>query len=157
MSYLIIAETCPLPEFNLSPRDVEGLVDELKIYHARFESAFRRPEPFRWSWIYLKGLLGDEPRKSIEPIALQAGVNVRDLQNFIGQSHWSVEPTICIHQQMIDETLGEDDAVVILDESGVVKQGLPWTRSRGKDSVGVDHQYCGSVGKVANCQSLPRA
>ena len=148
MSYLIVAETCPLPEFNLSPRDVDGLVDELTIYHARFGPAFRRPEQFYWSGIYLNGLLGDEPRKSIEPIALQAGVNVRDLQYFVGQSPWPINPAISIHQQMIDETLGEDDAVAIIDESGVVKQG--------EDSVGVDHQYCGSVGKVANCQSLPR-
>ena len=144
MSYLIVAETCPLPEFNLSPRDVDGLVDELTIYHARFGPAFRRPEQFYWSGIYLNGLLGDEPRKSIEPIALQAGVNVRDLQYFVGQSPWPIKPAISIHRQMIDETLGEDDAVAIIDESGVVKQG--------EDSVGVDHQYCGSVGKVANCQ-----
>ena len=41
-------------------------------------------------------------------------------------------------------TLGEEDGVALIDESGVVKQG--------DDSVGVAHQYCGSVGKVANSQ-----
>lgn len=144
MNSLVMAETCPAPECNLFPRDVEGLVDELRVYHARFAPAFFRLEQFWWTGVYLKGLLGDEHRKSVEPIALQAQVNVRDLQHFIGQSRWGIEPLLHIHHAMIDETLGEDDAVAIIDESGVVKQG--------RDSVGVSRQYCGSVGKVANCQ-----
>jgi len=47
-------------------------------------------------------------------------------------------------QQLVVDTLGEADGVVLIDESGVVKQG--------HDSVGVTPQYCGAVGKVANCQ-----
>ncbi len=49
-----------------------------------------------------------------------------------------------IHQRLIAETLGEVDGVMLIDESGVVKQG--------QHSVGVAPQYCGSVGKVANSQ-----
>lgn len=144
MSPIIVAETCPPPDCNLSPRDVEAFVDELAAYHAQFAAAFRRPEQFKWSGVYLNGLLGDPPRKSIEPIALWAGVNVRDLQHFIGQSRWSIEPVIDRHQRLINATLGEDDAVALIDESGMVKQG--------EDSVGVGPQYCGAVGKVANSQ-----
>ena len=51
---------------------------------------------------------------------------------------------IAIHQRLVAETLGEEDGVALIDESGVVKQG--------DDSVGVAAQYCGSVGKVANSQ-----
>lgn len=144
MSTEIVAETCPAPKCNLSPRDVAGLIDKLKTYHTVFRSAFRRPEQSAWAEVYLQGLLGDQPRKSIEPIALSLGVNVRDLQHFIGQSCWHTEPGIAIHQHLIAETLGEPDGVALIDESGVVKQG--------DDSVGVAAQYCGSVGKVANCQ-----
>jgi SRSO17 transposase len=129
----------------LSPREVEGLVEQLKIYHAFFVSAFRRPEQAHWADVYLQGLLGDAPHKSIEPIALALGVKVRDLQHFIGQSAWPLEPVVERHQRLVADTLGEPDGVVAVDESGVVKQG--------DDSVGVAHQYCGAVGKVANCQN----
>lgn len=144
MSTEIVAETCPAPKCNLSPRDVAGLIDKLKTYHTFFRSAFRRPEQSAWAEVYLQGLLGNQSRKSIEPIALSLGVNVRDLQHFIGQSRWRTEPGIARHQRLIAETLGEPDGVALIDESGVVKQG--------DDSVGVAAQYCGSVGKVANGQ-----
>jgi len=140
----IVAETCPTPKCNLSPRDVEGLVDKLKTYHSLFKRAFRRSEQADWAEVYLHGLLGNQPRKSVEPIALSLGVNVRDLQHFIGQSHWRLEPVADTHQYLVAETLGEPDGVALIDESGVIKQGT--------DSVGVAHQYCGSVGKVANAQ-----
>ncbi len=71
-------------------------------------------------------------------------MNVRDLQHFIGQSRWDQEPVVAIHQRLVGETLGEPDGVVLIDESGIVKQG--------EDSVGAARQYCGSVGKVANSQ-----
>jgi len=138
----IVAETCPAPKCNLSPRDVEGLVDKLKTYHSLFKPAFRRSEQADWAEVYLQGLLGNQPRKSVEPIALSLGVNVHDLQHFIGQSQWHLEPVADTHQHLVAETLGEPDGVALIDESGVVKQG--------DDSVGVAHQYCGSVGQVAN-------
>jgi SRSO17 transposase len=144
MSAQIIAETCPAPECNLSPKDVEQFVEELKDYQEQLAPAFRRPEQVRWSEVYLRGLLGDSPRKTIERIALDWGVNVRDLQHFIGQSRWDQEPVVAIHQRLVGETLGEANGVALIDESGVVKQG--------DDSVGVARQYCGSVGKVANSQ-----
>jgi len=89
-------------------------------------------------------LLGDSPRKTIERIALDLDVKVRNLQHFIGQSQWEKEPIVAIHQRLVGETLGEASGVVLIDESGMVKQG--------KNSVGVARQYCGSVGKVANSQ-----
>jgi SRSO17 transposase len=140
----IVAETCLAPECNLTPRDVKQLVKDLKAYHARFKAAFRRPEQFRRTAVYLRGLLGDAPRKTIEPMALALGENVRNLQHFIGQSQWGTEPVVQIHQALIADTLGEEDGVALIDESGVVKQG--------DESVGVAPQYCGSVGKVANSQ-----
>lgn len=141
---LQLADTCPAPECNLSCQDIEQWVDELDNYVKLFKPAFRRCEQLEWGQVYLNGLLSNVPRKTSERMALELGENVRDLQHFIGQSRWQTEPVVVIHQRLITETLGEDDGVMLIDESGVVKQG--------DDSVGVAWQYCGSVGKVANSQ-----
>ncbi len=140
----IVLDTCPMPECNLTPRDVSGLLDQLVAYHAHFVPAFARSEQTYWAEMYLRGLLGDCERKSIEPMALHLGIPIRPLQHFIGQSTWSIEPVIAQHQLLAGSTLGEEDGAFLIDECGVVKQG--------HDSVGVAPQYCGSVGKVANAQ-----
>jgi SRSO17 transposase len=119
-------------------------VEELDSYIKLFEPAFRRREQWRWSRLYVQGLLGPTQRKTVERMALELGQNVRDMQHFVGQSPWLKEAVVVIHQGLVAETLGEGDGVMLIDESGVVKQG--------QDSVGVAAQYCGSVGKVANSQ-----
>ena len=144
MPLLIVPAPTPPPVCNLAPRDVEQFVPALAAFHAHFAPAFRRPEQAAWADTYLQGLLGSQARKTSERIALTQGVNVRDLQHFIGQSQWLIEPVIVRQQQLIAQTLGDPDGVVLIDESGVVKHGA--------SSVGVAPQYCGAVGKVANCQ-----
>jgi SRSO17 transposase len=140
----IVLDTCPAPASNLTPRDVDSLLDQLAAYHAHFVPAFARCDQAHSAEIYLRGLLSDCERKSIEPMALHLGVSIRPLQHFIGQSTWATEPVVAQHQLLVGATLGEDDGAFLVDESGVVKQG--------HDSSGVDAQYCGSVGKVANAQ-----
>jgi SRSO17 transposase len=140
----IVTDTCPAPECNLTQQDIEQFVDEMTKYVELFEPAFQRTEQLERSKIYLRGLLGNAPRKNVEQIALGLEENVRSMQHYMGQSTWKQEPVIAIHQGLVAETLGEEDGVALIDESGVVKQG--------DDSVGVAAQYCGSVGKVANSQ-----
>lgn len=145
MPTTIVTDSCPAPEFNLTQRDVEQCLPELEAYWALFEPAFGRVEQFRRSQVYLKGLLSDLGRKTTERIALELNENVRDLQHFMGQSPWETTPLMAIHQRQLGALLGEADGVALIDESGVVKQGV--------DSVGVGPQYCGAVGKVANSQN----
>ena len=140
----IVVETCPAPECNLSEQDIEEYVEELANYIELFRPGFARSEQSEWSKVYVSGLLGTTVRKNVERMALELGVKVRSLQHFIGQSPWASEPLIAIHQAIVGQTLGEADGVMLIDESGVVKQG--------EESVGVGSQYCGSVGKVANSQ-----
>ena len=144
MSTEIVPDICPPPEWKLSEEDIHQMVDELERYYQEFEPAFERCDQAAHGWVYLKGLLSDLPRKVTERIALRFGVNVRSLQHFIGQSPWSGEGLLKKHQARVVETLGEADGVVLVDESGIVKQGA--------HSVGVAWQWCGSVGKVANSQ-----
>lgn len=144
MPETIIAETCPAPECNLAPRDIERCMKQWQGYIANFETAFRRPEQRRWAEVFTRGLLGKTERKNVEQIALDLGVNVRDLQHFIGQSRWTWDELVAQHQRLMAATLGEADGVWLVDDSGMPKQG--------DDSVGVAWQYCGVLGKTANCQ-----
>ena len=140
----IQVETCPAPECNLSTKDVKLFLSETKKYMKLFKSAFQRVEQIQKSLSYLHGLLGNTTRKNVEQMALGQKEKVRSLQYFVGQSQWETEPVIATHQELIGESLGEEDGVMLIDESSSVKQGTA--------SVGVAAQYCGSVGKIANGQ-----
>jgi SRSO17 transposase len=144
MSTGIVTDICPPPEWNLTEKDIQQMVDELRSYYQDIKPAFERCDQAAHGWVYLKGLLSDLPRKVTERIALRFGVNVRSLQHFIGQSGWLCERLLKRHQARVVETLGEKDGVLLIDESGMVKQG--------DHSVGVGRQWCGSAGKVANAQ-----
>jgi SRSO17 transposase len=137
-------DTTP-PEMNLAPRDVEGLLDELGLYHKRFSGLFRRAEQWHWAGKYLEGLLLEIPCKAVEPMAERlAGGKVRAMQQFVGTSGWQDSPIVKQHQRLVEEGLGEPEGVLIVDDSGFPKQG--------NASVGVKRQWCGVLGKVANCQ-----
>ena len=140
----IVRDTCPAPACNLTPCDVHDLRDQLSAYQQHFGPAFARRDQVHWADVYLRGLLSSCARKSVEPMALHLGVPIRPLQHFIGQRTWATEPLIAQLQQLVGESLGRDDGVFRIDESGVVKHGA--------DSVGVGYHYCGAVGKVARCQ-----
>ena len=120
------------------------LLNRLARYHAHFAPAFARGDQARWAEVYLRGLLSDCERTSIEPMALHLGVPIRPLPHFIGQSSWSTEPILAQHQRLVGATLGDAEGVFWIDESGVVNQG--------QDSVGVAPQDCGAVGNVAHAQ-----
>ena len=115
----IVAATCPVPPCNLAPRDVESLVPDLAAYADQFLSCFPRKDQGPWAHRYLQGLVSDQPRKSIEPIALAYDFPIRSMQAFIGESPWRTAPLIQRHQQVVAQTLGEDDAVFLIDESGM--------------------------------------
>jgi SRSO17 transposase len=135
------------PAVNLAPRDVEAMADELTAYHAIFAPLFWRAEQRQWSLKYLLGQMLDIERKSIEPMALALeGGNVQAMQQFIAVGVWDDELILKRHQELAAETLGEEDTgVLIIDGCDFPKQGT--------HSVGVARQWCGALGKVANCQA----
>ena len=141
------------PLVTLLPEDLEGMAEELAAYQAHFAPLFARREQREWAAIYLRGLLlADVPRKNVEALALRllgagphAARHVRALQQFIGEGAWDDEALLAAHQQLVEETLGEEDGVLIVDGSDVPK--------RGRHSVGVAPQWCGATGKTDNCQA----
>lgn len=93
--------------------------------------------------LYVQGLLMPGERKSIEPIAARLGVGSQNLQQFMADSPWEAEEVWrAIRREVIP--VMEPLAAWIIDETGWLKQG--------NKSVGVTHQYCGAVGKQAQCQ-----
>jgi SRSO17 transposase len=136
------------PSDKMSARDVIMSGDELLAFHRQFQALFKRREQRIWSLRYLCGQLANLERNTIEPIVLaQSGADpnaIRGMQQFIGQGAWDSTPLTIHMQNRVSSWFGEEDGVVILDGSGFPKEG--------RRSVGVARQYCGHLGKIANCQ-----
>src|SRR5712691_10209971 len=136
------------PKMTLAPRDLKAMAEEVVRYHAQFHDLFQRREQREWSEFYLRGQVADLERKAVEPmvVALKGPdlAAVRAGQQFLGEGAWEDGPILARHQRLVGENLGEVDGVVIMDGSGFPKQGT--------HSVGVAPQYCGALGKIANCQ-----
>src|ERR687895_2350434 len=134
-----------MPPFDLAPADVEGFLDELRAFHGVFQACFVRREPREHFLRYMAGQLSSLERKSIEPMALHIeGGNIRGMQRFISDDVWKEDEMRQTYHDMVADEMGEPQGMIIFDESGFVK--------KGQDSVGVARQYCGTLGKVENCQ-----
>jgi SRSO17 transposase len=94
---------------------------------------------------FLDGLLSDERRKTGWMRAEAAGdPGPWRQQAILGRSHWDAEALVAIVRGYVVENLADPDAVLVIDETGFLKQG--------KTSCGVARQYTGSAGKITNCQ-----
>src|SRR5215475_1001570 len=134
-----------IPTFDLVPSDVAGFMEELWEFQSTFHDCFARSEPRGHFFDYMVGQFSKLERKSIEPMALKVeGGTIRGLQRFISDVHWDEEQMRWNYHQLVAEEMGAPDGVLMFDETGFIK--------KGKDSVGVARQYCGTVGKVENCQ-----
>ena len=101
----------------------------------------------KWAPLYLRGLLLPGDRKSIAPIAARvAPEDEAQLHHFVADSPWDPAPLEQVLLDKINDLLGGDSAHLIVDDTALPK--------KGKHSVGVAHQYCGALGKQANCQVL---
>lgn len=101
----------------------------------------------KWAPLYLRGLLLPGDRKSIAPIASRvAPEDEAQLHHFVADSPWDTAPLEEVLLRRMDELLGGETAHLIVDDTALPK--------KGEHSVGVAHQYCGALGKQANCQVL---
>jgi SRSO17 transposase len=108
-----------------------------------FRPCFPRAATFAHWERYLLGLMADLKRKSIEPIALAAGVAVRTLQEFLSFFEWDHARVHQRLQQRVMDRHGSETAIGVIDASGHRKQGAK--------TPGVQRQWCGEVGKKDNC------
>src|SRR5690349_3815410 len=125
----------------------EGWEGELERWLEPFLARLRRKEQRRWAPVYLKGLILPGERKSVEPMAARvAPGDLQQLHHFVSTSPWA---SASLEEELVkaaDRLVGGPEAVLVVDDTALVKQG--------RHSVGVKRQYCGQLGKRANCQSL---
>lgn len=138
------------PKMLLTPQDIGDLQDEVEAYQAIYGPLFQRREQREKSQQYLEGLLAPEiEKKAIEPMMLALKGDdpneIRAMQHFISEGAWDDLVILRQHWREVAVDLGEAEGVFTLDGSDFAKQGT--------DSVGVKRQYCGELGKVANCQA----
>lgn len=114
-------------------------------FHTEFAPSFGRKQWRERSRDYLRGLLAQAAeRGNAENLAEVTDASERVLQRFLTEAKWDDQAVLRHLQAYLGPRLAHPEAVWAVDETGFPKQG--------KKSVGVSHQYCGTVAKVANCQ-----
>ena len=128
--------------------EFDRVADAFAAFHQHFAPLFGRTEAQRRSEQYLRGLLVQQTdRRNAENIAEAVdGATPRALQRFLTEAPWPTAPVIDALQAYLAPrlTAADGEGVWVLDETGFPKQGT--------HSVGVARQYCGTLGKVGNCQ-----
>ena len=123
----------------------ERVYDSLQEFHAFFAASFGRKQWRDHSGNYLQALLvQDQERRNAENLSESVGISARAMQRFLTEARWSDETVIGRLQEYLAPRLGNPEAVWVFDGSDFPKQG--------RKSAGVARQYCGRLGKVANCQ-----
>lgn len=123
---------------------IEGMLEE---YLSELDKAIENRSQRAHMRVYVKGLLSDLERKSVEPIALSMlGENgVRPLQQFLTRSNMEDAQVLNTYQAGLSGRINSANGMLSVDESDFVK--------KGKESAGVKRQYCGRLGKTENCQA----
>jgi SRSO17 transposase len=118
---------------------------ELFQLHARLAPRFARPEPRRRALLYLQGILSETARKNGWQLAEHAREGSPDgMQRLLSDAVWDTDGVRDDLRAYALEHLGQESAILVIDETSFPK--------RGKKSVGVGVQYCGTTGQVENCQ-----
>ena len=136
-----------LNQTGINETEVVKLGDLLDRYLASYEECYSRSDQRNHGETFIKGLLSDLERKSIEPIALKydGPKGVRSMQIFFKDAPINDELMLQVYQQRLASAISSQGGMINTDGSDFAK--------KGKGSVGVYRQYCGVLGKVENCQA----
>ncbi len=128
-----------------SLQEVGSWVWELIKLHGRIAPRFVRPEPRRRALSYLQAILSPTPRKNGWQIAEHAReLTPYGMQRLLSDAVWDADLVRDDVRTYVLEFLCDPDAILALDETSFPK--------RGRKSAGVQRQYCGTTGRVENCQ-----
>jgi len=120
-----------------------ALEPALAEFLGEFDDCFGRSEPRQHLKHYVRGQLSNLQRKSVEPIALFNNIAPRTLQEYLNTDVWDHARARARIQQIVARDHEDPKAIGIIDDSGHPKSG--------KETPGVQWQYCGRLGKTANC------
>ena len=124
---------------------LELWASSLRDVKARVRPLFKQERMAVSAGLFLDGLLGEERRKTGWMRAEAAGdPGPWRQQSVLGRGQWDADALRDIVREYVVEALGDADAVLVIDETGFLKQG--------RASCGVARQYTGSAGKITNCQ-----
>jgi SRSO17 transposase len=126
----------------MTPGELAAVRGRLEEFVAEVFAPLARRDQRDKGGTYVRGLLLDGRRKSMQPMAERLGVDHQGLQQFVSSSTWAVEP---VRERLARRAVAviDPDAWVV-DDTGFVKDGTA--------SPGVARQYSGTLGKVGNCQ-----
>jgi SRSO17 transposase len=133
-----------LDDAEVRPSLLTGVLPRLESFLQPFVAVLQSPEQRINAQQYVQGLLSDLDGKDIESIAYLHDRERQGLQKFMGQAEWDHRPLVKELAKQIGEELGEGDGVLVFDPSAFAKKGT--------ESVGVQRQWCGRLGKIENCQ-----
>src|SRR4051812_42215689 len=126
----------------MTPGELAAVRGRLGEFPAEMFAPLARRDQRDKGVTYVRGLLLDGRRKSMQPMAARLGVDEQGLQQFISSSTWAVEPVRERLARRAVEVIAPQAWVV--DDTGFVKDGTA--------SPGAARQYSGTLGKVGNCQ-----
>jgi SRSO17 transposase len=126
------------------PGLLRDVLPRLQAFLQPFVAHLHSPERQTNARHYVQGLLSDLDGKDVESIAYLHDRERQGLQKFIGQVAWEHPPLLTELARQVGIELGEADAVLVFDPSAFAKKGT--------ESVGVQRQWCGRLGKIDNCQ-----
>ena len=123
--------------------EVVEVGQRLHRFMGEFADCFGRREPAEHAERYVRGQQLNLPRKSIEPMADEAGIDPRALQKFLSKHCWDDRLMTTRLQQLVMRDHAHPQAIGIVDECSFAKKGV--------QTPGVQWQHCGSTGKLDNC------
>src|SRR5271154_4295686 len=123
---------------------LRNVLPRLEAFLHPFVARLQSPQRQTNAQHYVQGLLSDLDGKDVESIAYLHDRERQGLQKFIGQAEWDHQPLLTELAQQVGTELGEADGVLVFDPSAFAKKGT--------ESVGVQRQWCGRLGKIDNCQ-----
>jgi SRSO17 transposase len=133
-----------LDDAKVRPGLLRGVAARLDEFVRPFAASLGSDARRRHATGYVQGLLSNLRAKNVEAIAYLHDRERQGLQKFIGQADWDHEPVMGELARQVGAELGESDGVLVFDPSAFPKKGA--------ESVGVQRQWCGRLGKLENCQ-----